>query len=131
MKYQTFGIRIQIPQEDIRDLLCSASTGSLYWCPDAALLGYDRILDSIFNQEKTDETINSKNDGTIEIALPLKDEEDGTMVYLLTPQKMKKGLNIMAKKYRHHFCDFINENGDMITGDVFLQCCLLGDVIYG
>jgi hypothetical protein len=27
--------------------------------------------------------------------------------------------------------DFIDENDDAITADVFLQFCLFGDVIYG
>lgn len=40
------------------------------------------------------------------------------------------GLNVMASKYPRHFADFLNENIDAITGDVFLQCCLLGEVAY-
>jgi hypothetical protein len=42
-----------------------------------------------------------------------------------------RGLAIMAEKYPRHFGDFIADNEDSITGDVFIQCCLLGDVIYG
>jgi hypothetical protein len=37
----------------------------------------------------------------------------------------------MAQAYTRHFADFINQNDDAITGDVFLQCCLLGEVLYG
>lgn len=38
---------------------------------------------------------------------------------------------------RYHFDDFssfaeiLDDNADANTGDVFLQCCLFGDVIYG
>lgn len=35
------------------------------------------------------------------------------------------------KKWSHHLQDFINENEDAITGDVFVQLCVLGDVVYG
>jgi hypothetical protein len=34
-------------------------------------------------------------------------------------------------QYRSHFGDMIGETGDATTGDVFLQCCLLGEVVYG
>jgi hypothetical protein len=30
-----------------------------------------------------------------------------------------------------HFADVLNENDDAGTGDVFLQCCLFGEIIFG
>jgi hypothetical protein len=42
-----------------------------------------------------------------------------------------EGLRIMAEKEPRHFADFMTENDDADTGDVFLQCCLYGEVIYG
>lgn len=44
---------------------------------------------------------------------------------------IEAGLVIMAKKYPQHFADMISENDDATTGDVLLQCALLGEVIYG
>lgn len=44
---------------------------------------------------------------------------------------IERGLKIMATKYPRHFSDFLIENYDMFTGDVFVQCCLLGSVEYG
>ena len=41
------------------------------------------------------------------------------------------GLNMMATHYPRHFADFLNEAADAITADVFLQCCLFGELIYG
>ena len=49
----------------------------------------------------------------------------------LNIETMKKGLQLMATKYPHHFADFVKENDDAITGDVFLQLCLFDDIIYG
>ena len=46
-------------------------------------------------------------------------------------ETLKKGLKVMAEKYTRHFDDFINENDDADTGDVFLQCAVFGEVIYG
>jgi hypothetical protein len=51
--------------------------------------------------------------------------------YTFDLEVIKKGLNLMAKKYPEHFADFLEENDDAITADVFLQLCLFGEVIYG
>ena len=51
--------------------------------------------------------------------------------HILNLQKIKRGLTAMAKKEPKHFADFISEDYDQITGDVFLQCCLFSKVIYG
>jgi hypothetical protein len=42
-----------------------------------------------------------------------------------------KGLEIMATKYARHFADLVSENDDADTHDVFLQCALFGEVVYG
>lgn len=49
----------------------------------------------------------------------------------LNLRSVKRGAQVMAKKYPRHWADFIAENDDAITGDVFVQCCLFGEVIYG
>lgn len=41
-----------------------------------------------------------------------------------------RGLSVMATNFPAHFADIISDNEDAITGDVFLQCCLFGDVVY-
>jgi len=46
-------------------------------------------------------------------------------------ESIRKGLNVMASNYPRHFADFLNEAADAITADVFLQCCLFGELIYG
>ena len=44
---------------------------------------------------------------------------------------IRKGWRIMLEKYPHHFFDALQQNDDAITGDVFLQCCLYEELIYG
>jgi hypothetical protein len=44
---------------------------------------------------------------------------------------IERGLQVMAEKYPRHWQDFANENDDACTGDVFLQCCLFGEIVYG
>ena len=43
---------------------------------------------------------------------------------------IKKGLQIMARDCPRHYTDFIQENSDAITGDVFVQCCIFGEITY-
>jgi hypothetical protein len=40
-------------------------------------------------------------------------------------------LALMAEKEPRHFGDFMGENDDATTSDVFLQLCLFGEVVYG
>ena len=61
----------------------------------------------------------------------IQDMEDEDKEYKVTKAVLEKGLQIMAKDYERHFKDAVNENDDAITGDVFLQCCVFGEVIYG
>ncbi len=56
--------------------------------------------------------------------------ESESEVLRLDLASIANGLNVMASKYPRHFADFLNENADGITGDIFLQCCLLGEVVY-
>lgn len=37
----------------------------------------------------------------------------------------------MQEKYPQHWADIINESDDANTADVFLQCVVFGEVIYG
>jgi len=44
---------------------------------------------------------------------------------------MQKGLQIMYDKYNRQYLDFVYENDDAETSDVFLQCCLFGEIVFG
>lgn len=72
-------------------------------------------------------------------ALTIKDMEgdQGTgehakaKLYRLDLKALERGWKIMHDKYPHHYADAITGQDDATTGDVFLQCCVFGDVIYG
>jgi len=46
-------------------------------------------------------------------------------------KSLKTGYSIFKEKYPTHYADLIKENDDATTGDVFLQCVVFGEVIYG
>jgi len=109
----TISIRTHIKLQDIAYLLDSASRGSAYWSKN--FLDYEENVNNV---------LYSKGSEVTDL------EADEEKIYLLDIKKVKRGLTVMAKKEPSHFSDFIKGDFDQITGDVFLQCCLFGEVIY-
>ena len=60
----------------------------------------------------------------------LYENEEPTKHYL-TLKDVRKGLRLMSKEYPHHYADLVEENDDAITGEVWLQLAVFGEVIYG
>lgn len=58
-----------------------------------------------------------------------KDRESGE-VHKMTRDKLIAGLKVLHDKYPHHYNDVMGETGDAITGDVLVQCALLGNIVY-
>ena len=49
----------------------------------------------------------------------------------ITRSDLSEGLRLMAEKETTHFADLLAENDDGATHDVFMQCVILGEVVYG
>lgn len=49
----------------------------------------------------------------------------------LNMRAVAAGAAVMAEKYPEHFRNFMDENDDAVTADVFLQCCVFGEIVYG
>lgn len=49
----------------------------------------------------------------------------------ITIDDVKKGLELMRDQYPRHYADLVEENDDLITGDVWLQLAVFGELIYG
>ena len=64
-------------------------------------------------------------------ALCVMDKEDDSKVHWLGRNQLLAGIQAMAEKHPRHFFDMVNEKDDACTGDVYLQCCLFGEAIYG
>ena len=122
---------IQITHNDIAGLLCTAlEGGSGYWA--RAELAYTPTDADMKDSETYGDwagfAFYMVNHPDFKFTINDLEEEES---YTLTLETLKKGLKVMATKYSRHFDDFINENDDADTGDVFLQCAVFGDVIYG
>jgi hypothetical protein len=59
------------------------------------------------------------------------DEINGQKSWVLNRKTLARGARVMAEKYPHHWANAVRDNADAETGDVFLQCCLFGELVYG
>ena len=125
-------IQKDIKEKDVQNLLCNAfEGGSNYWYSIVK-----QIKPKTFIYRTDHEQIFPHLDYPINPTgfLIIKDnlaEPGERQLYSLSPKVLLNGLQIMAKDYPNHFNDFITEQDDATTGDVFLQCCLFKKVIYG
>lgn len=58
-------------------------------------------------------------------------EEEGELLGTITKESMEKGLSKMSQDYPDHYADFLEENHDAITADVFFQLASMNDVVFG
>ena len=127
-------VSMPITKQRISDLLCSAFEGGSnywYWIDSfikPPMLEYRNDPKQVFKH--LDYPLNKGG------ALIISDKGDDSPAksketYKLDLDSITKGLQVMAEKYPKHFADFTGEDYDATTGDVFLQCCLFGEVIYG
>ena len=54
-----------------------------------------------------------------------------TAKHHLTIDNVERGLELMRDQYPRHFADLVGEDDDLVTGDVWLQLAVFGEVIYG
>jgi len=59
-----------------------------------------------------------------------RDMESGEE-HTLDGEAIRRGVQIMARDCPHHWQDVVRDSTDATTGDVFIQCCLLGKLVYG
>ena len=131
-------VTYDITRQRIADLLsCAIEGGSNYWYVIDKFIKPKKVLKLDESGEEEDEKdifrymhYPLSPGGSIVIA-DREEPEDEREGFTLNLTTIESGIRTMAKEYPKHFADFINENDDAITGDVFLQCCLFGEIVYG
>lgn len=127
----------EVTEEMTRGLICSAfEGGSNYW---AEVKGYEFPEGVSYKDFKEGGKLASDwpptqaiafHEGCTVIMGDREDEGEGE-TFRLNREALTKGLATMATKFRWHFDNMLKGNDDSETGDVFLQCCLFGDIVYG
>lgn len=127
-----FTVTQTLTNQQISDVLCSALEGGAnYWyrlaeCLTPTTWEFESEPNSENGHYAQDYPLNP---GGALLIVDEQDDDDGVLT--LDWDAIQKGLAILAEKYPRHLADILAENADADTGDALLQCCLLGDVIYG
>lgn len=132
-------LEVEIPIERVRELLCGAlEGGSNYWCGNLNVPKASRDLDPPIERGADGSHtawpvlyIAATTEGHHITLEEIGEGDEPPVKHRLSLGEIRKGLLVMAAKYPKHFGDFMGENDDADTADVFLQCCLLGEVVYG
>ena len=72
-----------------------------------------------------------KGKGVVVYDLYDEDDECNPVKHYLTIDDVQRGLELMRDQYPRHWADLVEENDDLITGDVWLQLTVFQEVIYG
>ena len=144
------GLNIQVSHhiswKDIDALLITAfEGGSNYWLSKVTPMNGDHVIswESQFDWEDSQScpmgTEDLKGMG-LHYVIPIaegnsislmEDDEGGNKVTVINESDVRTGLEIMAKKYARHWKDVVDDNHDADTADVFLQCCIFREIVYG
>lgn len=119
-----FEVGVSVAAQTIEDELCSAlEGGSNYWYEIVA------TTPSLDRSQYLHEV--PVRGGSLTFATLEHDEIGGAKTWVLDRAAIERGLVVIATKYPKHFADMLTENGDATTGDVLLQCCLFGELVFG
>ena len=132
---------IERSDDQIRALLCNAfEGGSNYWY---SIVGYQFADGLCYNDFRAGGKMQIPGDywhpaeliplaaGCALIIVDLDSPDNPPVQLLLDRDVLARGVQVMAEKYPRHFSNWVSENDDATTGDVFLQCCLFGEAVYG
>jgi hypothetical protein len=125
----TLPIQFGFNAQRVGDLITSAlEGGSNYWLENYTITKQEPVMWNNLHDTHTN--------GVYAYCYPLNDGgalifegEEGKFILDLTT--IQYGLKFMGENYFRHFKDFVDEDDDANTADIFLQCCLFEGVIYG
>lgn len=138
------GVMKYFTMEDIQNLLCCAfEGGSNYWYiieefhkPTEFLHYADKDVSEKNRQiyRHLDYPVNPGGYIVVSDARLIEDEggdESDCTKTKIDIEALNKGLQIMSNLYPWHFANVGTPKEDAETGDVFLQCCVFGKLVYG
>lgn len=138
----TVSVSLDVSIKDIQDTLCSAfEGGSNYWYRIEEFIKPTEFTHYSFGKPEEgkepeifrhiDYPTNPGGALIVSDYFGAEEDEEGMTKARLDLESIKKGITVMANLYPYHFKNMIAENGDAETGDVLLQCCVFGKLVYG
>jgi hypothetical protein len=125
-------VMTEVTADRMHDLLCNAlEGGSGYW---SRIVSYNPPEGKKVDDYQFPHLDIIFDGGSITVEDCISEDEGCDPEFeakAVTLDDLKKGMTIMAEKYDWHFKNFIQENDDAETGDVFYQCAVMGDIVFG
>jgi len=123
-----FTVSQEIPAQRVADLICGAfEGGSNYWAAAVSISDDGRPWSDVGAYASDVPALG----GSVEVVEHEAHDDSGRMVWVLDRLACERGLRVMAADYPNAWAAFLSDNDDATTADVFLQCALFGEVIYG
>lgn len=129
---------VEITPAEIAGLLCSAFEGGIrYWCSSTSTILPSGVHFADFAPGGKHSIPGHKYFGVRDLAplvlgcaVILRDREEERDIRL-DCAAIERGIKIMKEKYPAHFGNWMSNKEDAETGDVFVQCCVFGEIVYG
>ena|SRR3990167_2964648 len=127
----------RVPLSRIADMLCSAFDpvphAVRYWATieryeEPAALAIRSDANAIYRY--MDYPVNEGGAIILKLSEPDNAEEEKKEMRL-DLEAIQRGAQIMLREYPKHWAAFRSENDDIETADVFIQCCVFGEIVYG
>lgn len=119
-------VKIKIEGEMLSNLLVNAlEGGSNYWYSNVEFVGRDQYPDIRY-----DEWFAKCLDENIPFEIRITEDEWGK-THVLNLESVTTGTMLLVEEETRHYDDWIQENDDATTADVWLQLCLFGKVVFG
>jgi len=134
--FATVTVQHEISEQRVRDMFCCAwEGGSTDWCQMIKSNCTETAAAIIVGLKETGEFYGCDRPFVEGCEVILREADDeiedkDAETWVLNREKLIAGLQVMADKYPKHFADFLNENEDAGTGDIYLQCCLFQEIVY-
>jgi hypothetical protein len=128
-------IEIEVTEQRIADLLCAGMEGGInYWAriieyhepPALTFRAYPDLGGGSFPH--VDYPLNYGGSVLLE---SVEGDVNGETRFTLTRGGIERGIVTMQRVAPRHFANWLAERDDAETGDVFIQCCLFGRVVFG
>lgn len=126
-------VQREISGSDLGDIMCTAIEGNdmtLAWC---GAIHPEFSTEGLQSPWYCDPSIYKEG---LKLKVMFDDPENGDAgdhadEKIIEWKDFVEGVQIMSDKHSSHFADWVGDNADALTGDVFWQCIVLKDVVYG
>jgi hypothetical protein len=133
---QDFAVSVPVPEQRVRDMLVAALEGGTeYWCRlDGYELAEGMVIEDFYRggrHQLPDEYFHWNQLIPFHSGCCLKiTDRESNQEHRLDRDALARGLEVLAQKVPLQFARLLTGEDDADTADAFLQCCLLGDLIY-